>query len=178
MIDQKFIEAAEEAQNQIVADFRSRVCEQCPGCGRRSSSMMGELCRDCYFNKIDPDEKPKFEALCARHAVKMMNREIYLRRRKKILRMVAIDQDRFLSHPKDGNKDEHFRLFFRYRRTNDHLFRLDEIWNYLHPIPIDWVSGSWGKSFEVGAAAEAIKEGRFDVFCDELHMPRNLRKEC
>jgi hypothetical protein len=177
MIDEKFIEAANEAQKRLVADFRSKPCEQCPGCGRRSSSMIGDLCRNCYFSKIDPDERPEFEAMCARHAVKMMSREIYLRRRKNILHTVAIDQDHFYSHPKDGNKEEAHRLYLRFMRTRDHLYLLDEIWNYLHPIPMDWVSGSWGKSFEVGAAVDAIKEGRFDSFCEELHMPRRLRKE-
>lgn len=177
MIDEKFIEAANEAQNRLVAAFRSKPCEQCPGCGRRSSSMIGDLCRNCYFSKIDPNEKPEFEALCARHALTMTDREIYLRRRKNILHMAAINQDRFYIHPKDGNKEEAHRLYLRFMRTHDHLYLLDEIWNYLHPIPMDWVSGSWGKSFEVGAAATAIKEGKFDSFCDELHMPRNLRKE-
>ena len=59
----------------------------------------------------------------------------------------------------------------------DHLVFLDEIWNYLHPIPMNWVSGSWGKSFEVYGASKAIKEGKFDSFCDELHLPRSLKKE-
>lgn len=176
MFDQKFIETAKEFQTNIAPEFCSKPCEQCPGCGRRSSSMMGDLCRNCYFNKIDPDEKSKFEALCANHSKTMMDLKIYLRRRKNSLYTVAIAQDRFYSHPKDGNDEEAHRLCSRFMRTRDHLYLLDEIWNYLHPLPMDWVSGSFGKSFEIGAAVDAIKEGRFDSFCDGLHVQRKFKK--
>lgn len=177
MIDEKFIEAVEKIQAKMVAEFRSKPCEQCPGCGRRSSSMIGDLCRDCYFSNTDPDEKALFEALCARHAVTMTNREIYLRRRKNILYITALAQDRFYSFPENGKQKELLSLYSRFHQRMDHLELLDEIWNYLHPIPMNWVSGSWGKSFEVNGASKAIKEGKFDSFCDELHLPRSLKKE-
>ena len=174
IIGDEFIKNGIEAQNKIVDEFRQQYCEQCPGCGRRSSSIIGDACRDCYSSVPDANEKPDFEALCHRHALKMTDRNFYLKKRKKVLKMAAIAQYRYDKRSQSTPNEGRTRLSSRYFKRLDHLTLLDEIWNYLHPYPRDWVSGSFGKVFEVGAAAKAINDGNFDAFCDELHKKREI----
>lgn len=148
------------------------VIEICPGCGRRSSQNMGVLCRSCTFNTPEPGEREAFEALCQRQSVKMSDYNIYFRRRKNALKTAAIAMNRKVGVT---DKEERLRLLLRKERALDHFILLDEIWNYLNPL--DRFVSDWGKTLEVLTAAKALKNGTFDAFCKEAHVPRKLRKE-